>query len=103
MQAAAPQQGAAMSLASKYGVRGESRRKGFPAWMPAGYCFAASNLRDEIRSRSAITSARDTPELRRTASMSRSPMASMSRPRAWSFSPSTVRIWYCEAYPAGMI
>ena len=27
----------------------------------------------------------------------------MSSPRAWSSSPSTVRIWYCDAYPDGMI
>jgi hypothetical protein len=43
------------------------------------------------------TAWRDTPRLRRMQSIRRSPTTSMSSPLAWSRSPSTVRIWYCEA------
>ncbi len=97
MVAAAPQHGAAMSEAWKYGVRGNSRRNGFPAWMPAGYCAPAWNFRAATRVRKSDTSSFERPRLRLKASIRRSPTASMSSPRRWSSSPSTVRIWYWDA------
>ena len=95
MVAAAPQQGAAMSEAWKYGVRGSSRRNGFPAWMPAGYCAPAWNFRAATRVRKSDTSSRERPRFRLKASIRRSPTAPQSSatngrwrrgPASWSAS-----------------